>query len=61
MYVFFEILDQGVINSLDMVLILKYEIKVGGGGSSASEKFFFRYWQKSFAALRFAYKYYAKD
>jgi hypothetical protein len=29
-YVFFEISDQEVVNSLDMVLILKYNTKLGG-------------------------------
>jgi hypothetical protein len=53
-YVFFDILDQGVVNSIDMVLILKSEKKVGG--LHRTENFFFGIDRKSFAALRFAHK-----
>jgi hypothetical protein len=51
---FFEIRDQGVINGLDLVLILKSETKVRL--ICTGPKIFFSYLErKSFAALRFAH------
>jgi hypothetical protein len=55
-FFFFEISDQGVVNSLDMVLILKSETKVGRVNFQLRRKNFFSVLkEKSFAALRFAH------
>jgi hypothetical protein len=54
----FEIRDQGIVNGLDMVLILKSETKVGRRRICTGRKNFFSVLkEKSLAALRFAHNY----